>query len=103
MCGKGKFGFDCAELEGKLVDPMIKNAAGAFEECDYHEAFVMTAKKAEAVAARHGKKAVAVAISDRYTNEEAYAIKKFATEIGADIYTEDAASAGQAAKALANA
>ena len=83
MCGKGKFGFDCAELEGKLVDPMIKNASGAFEECDYHEAFVMTAKKAEAVAARYGKKAVAVAISDRYTNEEAYAIKKFATEIGA--------------------
>ncbi len=83
MCGKGKFGFDCAELEGKLIDPMIKNLGGEFEECDYHEAFVTTAKKAEAVAARYGKKAVAVAISDRYTNEEAYAIKKFAAEIGA--------------------
>lgn len=82
LCGKGKFGFDCAELEGKLLDPLVKKD-GRFEETDYHEALVLAAKKAQAVAARYGKHAVAVSISDRYTNEEAYVMKKFAQAIGA--------------------
>jgi formate dehydrogenase major subunit len=82
LCGKGRFGFDCAQLEGKLVDPMIKKENG-LEEVNYHEAFMVTAKKAQAIGAKYGKDAVAVAISDRYTNEEAYAIKKFADIIGA--------------------
>lgn len=81
-CGKGKFGFDCSELEGKLLTPMIRDEDG-FRETDYHEALVLTAKKAQAVAAVYGKEAVAVAISDRYTNEEAYAIKKMANAMGA--------------------
>ena len=68
-------GFDCALLEDKLVDPLIKDADG-FRETDYHEAFVLIAKKCQSIAAKYGKDAVAVAISDRYTNEEAYAMKK---------------------------
>lgn len=82
LCGKGKFGFDCAELDGKLLEPMIKRGEG-FEEVDYHEALVLTAKKAQSIGAKYGRDAVAVAISDRYTNEEAYVIKKFADVIGA--------------------
>ena len=82
LCGKGKFGFDCAVMDGKLLDPMIKKE-NVLEEVDYHEAFVLAAKKAQSIGAKYGKDAVAVAISDRYTNEEAYAIKKFADTIGA--------------------
>ena len=81
-CGKGKWGFDCSVLEGKLVDPMIKDGEG-FRTTDYHEAFVMVAKKLEAAAAKYGKDAVAVAVSDRFTNEEAYAMKKLAGVMGA--------------------
>lgn len=81
-CGRGKWGFDCSVLEDKLTLPMIKDADG-FRECDYHEALVLTAKKAEALAAKYGKDAVAVAISDRYTNEEAFAIRKMAKVMGA--------------------
>ncbi len=81
-CGKGKWGFDCSVLEGKLVDPMIKDGNG-FRTTDYHEAFVMVAKKLEAAAAKYGKDAVAVAVSDRFTNEEAYAMKKLAGVMGA--------------------
>lgn len=81
-CGKGKWGFDCALLEDKLTDPLIKDADG-FRETDYHEAFVLIAKKCQAIAAKYGKDAVAVGISDRYTNEEAYAIKKMAAVMGA--------------------
>ena len=69
-------------LEGKEVDPKIKDG-DSFRMTDYHEALVMAAKKLEAVRVRHGRDAVAVAISDRYTNEEAYAMKKFAQVVGA--------------------
>ncbi|MDD4376858.1 MAG: NAD(P)-binding protein [Eubacteriales bacterium] len=85
-CGKGKFGFDCSILDGKIVDPLIKDG-NDFRETDYHEAIVMVAKKMESVAARYGRDSLAVAISDRYTNEEAYAIKKLAGVMGAKIFS----------------
>lgn len=84
-CGKGKWGFDCTMLEDRILEPMIKEGDG-FVETDYHEALVLTAKKAEAVAARYGKDAVAVAVSDRLTNEEAYAVKKMADAMGAKTF-----------------
>lgn len=82
-CGKGKWGFDCSMLEGKLEDPLIHEEGDDFRITDYHEAIMLTAKKAEAIATKYGKEAVAVAISDRYTNEEAYAFKKLAEVMGA--------------------
>lgn len=82
LCGKGKWGFDCSVLEGKLTKPLVKCEDG-FRETNYHEALVLTAKKAESIAAIYGKDAVAVAISDRFTNEEAYVMKKLADTIGA--------------------
>lgn len=82
LCGKGKWGFDCSVLEGKLTNPLIKCEDG-FRDADYHEALVLTAKKAESIAAKYGKDAVAVAISDRFTNEEAYVMKKLADTMGA--------------------
>lgn len=81
-CGKGKWGFDCSLLEDKLVDPLIREDH-QFRETDYHEAFITVAKKCQSIAAKYGKDAVAVAISDRYTNEEAYAMKKMAAIMGA--------------------
>ena len=77
LCGRGKFGFDCSVMDGKLLEPMARKD-GELTEVDYHEAFMLTAKKAESLAAKYGRNAVAVAVSDRYTNEEAYVIKKFA-------------------------
>lgn len=84
-CGKGKWGFDCAMLEDKLEEPLIKDVEG-FREADYHEALVMIAKKCQSVGARYGKDAIGVSVSDRYTNEEAYAIKKMAEAMGARIF-----------------
>ena len=83
-CGMGKWGFDCAMLEDKLEEPYVKED-GRFREADYHEAFVLAAKRCQIVASKYGKDAVAVAISDRYTNEEAYAMKKMAEAMGAKV------------------
>ena len=37
----------------------------------------------QTIGAKYGKDAIAVAISDRYTNEEAYAMKRMAEVMGA--------------------
>lgn len=84
ICGKGKWGFDCSMLEDKLEEPLVKEE-GRFREADYHEAFVLVAKRAQTIGAKYGKDAIAVSISDRYTNEEAYAIKCMADAMGAKV------------------
>lgn len=86
-CGKGKWGFDESMLEGKLFEPLIKDVDGAFRVADYHEAIMLTAKKMQSLAMKYGKDKAAVAISDRYTNEEAYAIKKMAGVMGLECFS----------------
>ncbi len=83
-CGKGKWGFDSAILEGKVEDCLIKEG-NDWREADYHEALMLIAKKCQTAAQRYGRDAVAVAVSDRYTNEEAYAIKVMADAMGAKL------------------
>lgn len=83
-CGKGKWGFDCAVLEGKIEEPMIKRD-GEFIAVDYHDVMMVIAKKVQALKAKYGEESVAVSISDRYTNEEAYALKLMAETIGAKV------------------
>ena len=85
-CGKGKWGFDCSMLEDKLEEPLIKDEEG-FREADYHEALVLITKKCQSIGTRYGKDSIGVAISDRYTNEEAYAIKTMAEDMGAKIFS----------------
>jgi formate dehydrogenase major subunit len=88
LCGKGKFGFDCSELEGKLLSPLIRAADGKeLRPAEYYDAFVMTAKKAQSVGAKYGRDAVAFALSDRYTNEEIYALRKLADVMGARVFS----------------
>jgi formate dehydrogenase major subunit len=94
LCGRGRFGFDCAASAGRLLEPLIRNGNGELEEADYHDALVMAAKKAQAVAARRGRNAVAVAVSGRYTNEEAYAVKKLADVMGARVLSFDNRASG---------
>ena len=84
-CGKGKWGFDCSMLADKLEEPLV-NEGGTFRGADYHEALVLIAKRCQAIGAKYGKDAIGVAVSDRYTNEEAYAIKKMAEAMGAKIF-----------------
>ncbi len=92
-CGKGKWGFDCAMLEDKLETPLIRDN-GELKETTSYDAVVRVAKQAQAVGTKYGKDAIGVAISDRYTNEEAYAIKKMAEVIGAKVFCMNARQSG---------
>ncbi|MDO5491466.1 MAG: FAD-dependent oxidoreductase [Bacillota bacterium] len=84
-CGKGKWGFDCSMLEDKLELPLIKEN-GDFREAEYYDALVRIAKALQTVKAKYGENAIGVSISDRFTNEEAYAMKKMADVIGAKVF-----------------
>lgn len=92
-CGKGKWGFDCSMLEDKLEEPLIREDED-FREADYHEALVLISKRCQSVGAKYGKDAIGVAVSDRYTNEEAYAIKKMAEAMGARIFCMNSRKSG---------
>ncbi|MDO4960592.1 MAG: FAD-dependent oxidoreductase [Eubacteriales bacterium] len=85
LCVNGKFRFANAALgDNKLTVPMMKKD-GEFTEIDYREAMVLGAKKLESLSMGFGRDAIAFAVSDRYTNEEAYVIKKVADEFGAKL------------------
>ncbi|XVG95170.1 FAD-dependent oxidoreductase [Eubacteriales bacterium KG125] len=85
-CAKGKWGFDGAVLEEKIVDPLIR-IGNDLMPTDYHEAIVLASKKLQSVKARYGAESLAVAISDRFTNEEAYVMKKMASTLGAKVFS----------------
>ncbi|MDO4869363.1 MAG: NAD(P)-binding protein [Bacillota bacterium] len=92
-CGKGKWGFDCSMLEDKLDAPLIKDG-DSFREADYHEALTLIAKRMQSVAAKYSHDEIGVAISDRYTNEEAYAIKTMAEAMGAKLFSMNNRASG---------
>lgn len=87
ICGKGKWGFDCNMIDGKIEKPLMRDSRNReFRIAEYNEAFKKIVKRVESVAFKYGGEAVGVSISDRYTNEEAYAIKKMAKSFGAKIF-----------------
>ncbi|MCC8150051.1 MAG: FAD-dependent oxidoreductase [Lachnospiraceae bacterium] len=112
LCIGGKFGFSSAlKEEKKVYAPMMKESGASaasgngdsactantcecggaadvsFVPTNYHDALVLTAKSFESVARRYGSKATAIAVSDRFTNEEAYVAKKLAERLGAKIFS----------------
>ena len=85
LCGKAKFGFNLFQKEGRISSPMIKED-DEFKNISYDEAFVHIAKKLQITATRYSRNAVAFSVSDRFTNEEAYVVKKLADAFGAKCF-----------------
>ncbi len=85
-CGYGKFGLGELPRLDKISYPMMLEGK-SLEPIEYQDAFILAAKKMQSVASVYGRDKIAVSISDRYTNEEAYAIKKMADVIGAKTFS----------------
>jgi formate dehydrogenase major subunit len=84
LCMRGRFGFGEIARNGRILKPLIRRGNG-FEEITFAEAAVYANKSMQAAAARYGKDAIAVAVSDRYTNEEIAFIKFYANNaLGTD-------------------
>ena len=88
ICGRGKFGFDCAEFGEALYEPLIRNAVtGALEQDTWYNAFKAAGKKAQSLSAQYGEGSVALSISDRYSNEEIFAIRTLAESLKAQVFS----------------
>ncbi|WZL72234.1 NAD(P)-binding protein [Clostridiaceae bacterium 35-E11] len=76
LCVKGRFGFDIAQKGARLTKPLIRKD-GELTEVSWDEALLYTAKKVQSLSVLHGKDALALSVSDRYTNEEIYLAAEF--------------------------
>ncbi|SHK47047.1 molybdopterin-dependent oxidoreductase [Paramaledivibacter caminithermalis] len=80
LCAKGRFGFDIALKNTRLTKPLVRKE-GKLEEVSWEEAALYTAKKAKSLTLLYGSSSLAVAVSDKYTNEEIYLVSKFAKDV----------------------
>ena len=80
LCVKGRFGYDMAQKQHRLTTPLIRKN-GQLEEASWEEALLLIAKKAQGLAFRHGSESVGISVSDHWTNEEIFAVKRFAEDV----------------------
>ncbi|MCL2752391.1 MAG: FAD-dependent oxidoreductase, partial [Firmicutes bacterium] len=85
LCEKGRFKFDDTDSD-RLTHPRIRNNGG-FEKATFENAAVHANKGLQGVQAVYGADSIAVAISGRYTNEEARLIKEYAGKINAPVFS----------------
>ena len=79
LCMKGRFGFGEIARKPRVTAPIIKRESG-FAETTLEQATVYANKNLQSLQTQYGNDCIAVAISDRYTNEEAFAIKQYANK-----------------------
>jgi len=79
LCGEGRFGFIRDLKKKRVTMPMIRED-GVLRETSFEGAAAYVIEKLASVAARYGRDSVGVSVSEKYSNEEIAAIKKFATD-----------------------
>ena len=84
MCGRGRFGINYIQKEGRLTTPMIRRK-GNLVPVGWHEAFVYTAKKMESLKMRGEK--TAVSIGHTYCVEDAGAIRNLAKLMDSELFS----------------
>jgi NADH-quinone oxidoreductase subunit G len=77
LCIKGRYAFDFAKHEDRLMQPLVRKG-GRLVPATWEEAFELVGKKFKDIRDRDGGKAIGVIGSTRTTNEENYLLQKFA-------------------------
>jgi NADH-quinone oxidoreductase subunit G len=80
LCIKGRYGFDFANHEERLTQPLIRKN-GKLTPATWEDAFELVGKKFAEVRDKDGGPAIGVIGSNRTTNEEAYLLSKFARTV----------------------
>lgn len=76
LCVKGRFGMGYAEAPDRLTKPLVKNAAGEFEESSWEDALALVKERLTAARAEKGGEALAALCGTHATNEAAYLVQK---------------------------
>ncbi|MEY2411891.1 MAG: NADH-quinone oxidoreductase subunit, partial [Acidobacteriaceae bacterium] len=77
LCIKGRYAFDFANHEDRLMQPLIRKD-GRLTPATWEEAFELVGKKLAEIRDRDGGGTIGVIGSNRTTNEESYLLQKFA-------------------------
>jgi formate dehydrogenase alpha subunit len=77
LCTNGRFGYAAFNSSGRVVTPLIKDAAGKQVQSSWDQALGTVAAKLKGIVAASGGAAVAGIGSPRVTNEESYLFQKF--------------------------
>jgi len=84
LCVKGRFGIYHINDDKRLLKPIIRRDDNTVE-AEFDDAVALAAKKLQLIRGRYGKNSVAMFVSPRLTNEEAYVAKKIADKLDTEI------------------
>ncbi|HWQ29689.1 MAG TPA: NAD(P)-binding protein [Negativicutes bacterium] len=84
LCSKGRFGIYHVNDEARLAKPIIRRD-GNTVEAEFDDAIALTAKKLQLITGQYGKNSVAMFISPKFTNEEAYVARKIAEKLDTEL------------------
>ena len=82
LCAKGRFGFTELEKSDRITRPLAGGAASDLKAACSH-----ANEKIQDLVSKYGSQAAAVAVSDRFTNEEAALAMQYAKALGVGIYS----------------
>ncbi|HUW60163.1 MAG TPA: formate dehydrogenase subunit alpha [Candidatus Bathyarchaeia archaeon] len=80
LCVKGRFGLEFLNNPDRLITPLIRRK-GSLEPATWDEALDFVAKKLKAVRKQHGPDAIGCLSSAKVTNEENFAMQRFARAV----------------------
>lgn len=80
LCSRGRFGYDTYMKEDRITQPMIRKD-GKLTPVDMKEALLFVARKAQSIQLRYGHESLGISVSDRYTLEDLFMIKRFGKDI----------------------
>jgi predicted molibdopterin-dependent oxidoreductase YjgC len=81
-CVKGRYGWDFVHHADRLSQPMIRREKGGeLEAADWDEALDFVATRFAEIKAAHGPESFGILTSAKCTNEENYAMQKFARAV----------------------
>lgn len=84
LCAKGRFGIYHMNDEKRLTKPVIRSN-GNTVEAEFGDAIALAAKKLQLITGQYGSNSIAIFMSPRFTNEEAYIAKKIAEKLDTDM------------------
>ncbi len=95
LCVRGRFGLQHVNDQGRMQKPMLKSGT-MMKEASWQDATSHIVKKLQAIRAVYGPDSIAFAVSPRFTNEEAFLVKKIAQKLDTGIVGSfsNAASSG---------
>jgi predicted molibdopterin-dependent oxidoreductase YjgC len=80
LCVKGRFGLDFVDSPDRLRAPLVRRD-GTLQPATWDEALDLTAERLKAVKAAHGADAIGFFTSAKVSNEENYALGRFARAV----------------------